>query len=301
MKKLNQVLFKINFLLAAAVFGLLALHSCNARADIKVMIIDTGISPHDRLKEYVQYPDSPALDPNEDYKDNHGHGTHIAGIVVYGNENKTYEISKLDPICKRVKIYSCRYYDIHAAEEVNVAKEIACIQRAIDEKMDIINFSGGGTKYFQKEYDVVKTFVNGGGWFIAAAGNEKSDLSKSPYYPASYGIGFKTMQKTTVDKMVNGKIITLPFVAMLDKFEILPRVVVVTAMDRFKFPHPLSNRHPAAVKEFGVDILSTLPNNQYGYMTGTSQATPAFLHHLLQYKCKKLEEQNVYNSNTRGP
>lgn len=77
---------------------------------------------------------------------------------------------------------------------------------------------------------------------MAAAGNEKSNSDLKPYYPADYG---------------------------------LPNIISVTAINPSKLVLPSSNYgvHTVDIAAPGYQILSLLPGNSYGYMTGTSQAT----------------------------
>ncbi|MGE3387239.1 MAG: S8 family serine peptidase, partial [Bdellovibrionales bacterium] len=78
--------------------------------------------------------------------------------------------------------------------------------------------------------------------FVAAAGNERSNSDVKAYYPADYD---------------------------------LTNVISVTAIDKRKTVLPTSNYGESSVDIAapGNDIYSTLPKGQYGYMTGTSQAT----------------------------
>jgi len=106
----------------------------------------------------------------------------------------------------------------------------------------IINYSGGGTEYSQEEHDAVQSAERKGILFVAAAGNEHSNSDENHYYPADYK---------------------------------LKNIISVTAIDPTTEVLSSSN--------FGIDtvdiaapgqaILSCLPNNTYGLMTGTSQAT----------------------------
>jgi len=119
--KLAKLLLKINYSLTAIVLILL-LFSYISRSDvsnlerspiktkisneIRVLELDTGIAPHKKLQNYVQY------DNSNDYEDTNGHGTHIAGIIIYGNQilnNKGEAV--FNPVCRNVKIFSCKYYN----------------------------------------------------------------------------------------------------------------------------------------------------------------------------------------------
>lgn len=101
-----------------------------------------------------------------DYQDFHGHGTHIAGII-------------LKDTCKQVELTSCKYYDLDNKPH----SPIECFKKALTKHYDIINFSSGGPGFDQLEYDTIKKIKS---IIVVAAGNENWDLSYSNYYPASY-------------------------------------------------------------------------------------------------------------------
>lgn len=284
-----NILFKINcFLLVVALALFFLAWSAKAEAkDIKVMVIDTGIGPHKYLNSYVQY------DGSSDYVDDVHHGTHVAGIIVFGNQNRYPRFSILDPICHKVKIYSCKYtrakgdLAFFSTDKDEVKREIECIKRATREGMDIINISAGGVEFSQAEYDAIKEFD---GMVVAAAGNGGKSLETNPFYPASYRIGVKVKKRVVVQKLLRGRFINVPVDIMVDKFKPLQNVIPVSSTYQNKVPFRQSNRSPAAVQENGVDIYSTFPDDGYGIYTGTSQAAPAFLHKFLQYACKRMEK-----------
>ena len=277
--KIAKILLKINYMLAAIACALaIALYACKSFAkDIKVMAIDTGIGKHHMLDGYVQY------DGTIDYKPELGHGTHVAGIIIYGNKAVNAVQLYKEAVCHNVKLYACNFYS-----ETQVSPALTpgvrmrnCVKKAIDEKMDIINISAGGEGFSQPEYDLIKEYTNHGGIVVAAAGNENKELKKHPFYPASYGVGYK----------IDGAI---------DAFEPIKGVYAVSSVnDKYEYADG-SNRDLQSIPEKGINIFSTLPNNRYGYMTGTSQAAPAFLHQILMYMCKHMEEKHGNSTNSNG-
>ena len=106
--------------------------------------------------------------------DTHGHGTNIAGVI------DRYALGTTRPYC----LVIVKYYDPAFMPDNNLKNEIDAIQYAINIKADVINFSGGGLDANPQENEVVKKYIDKGGVFIAAAGNERSDLEKRAYYPA---------------------------------------------------------------------------------------------------------------------
>ncbi len=237
--------------------------------DIIVAVIDTGIDiKHEDLQENLwKNPGETGLDKNgkdkatngidddgngyvddvygwnfvantADLTDNHGHGTHIAGIIgAQAGNNKG--ISGISP---DVSLMIIKYYDPKVANTDNLKNTINSINYAIKMGAQIINYSGGGTDYSQEEFDAVKKAEKNGILFVAAAGNERSNSDQFHYYPADY-------------KLTN--------------------IISVTALDPSKEVLPSSNFgiETVDIAAPGQNIISTLPGNAYGFMTGTSQAT----------------------------
>lgn len=220
--------------------------------DIWVMVIDTGIGRNSMLEPYVQYKNT------VEYQDDHGHGTHVAGIVAYGNRKLN------DPLCKRVKIFSCKYYYIKQPSKTEDFDR--CMYEAVDMKMDYVNISGGGLGFMIKEYHAFTKYNEIGGKVVVAAGNDYKDLAKWDYYPASYALGSNT-----------------------HKFKRIPNITVVMNENWDGTLYRNSNYTKDGVRRKGVNIYSTLPNNHLGYMTGTSMAAPAYLHEILQERCKEMQ------------
>lgn len=109
----------------------------------------------------------------EDYKDDHGHGTHIAGII-------------LKDTCPQVTLTSCKYMVNEKDLNQNFANSLNCFKKAITRHFDIINYSSGGNFFSQDEEDVLNQIHDTK--IVVAAGNLNQDLHVHPYYPASYHI-----------------------------------------------------------------------------------------------------------------
>jgi subtilisin family serine protease len=259
----------------------------------RVMEIDTGISQHHLLKPYVKY------DSSYNYQDSIGHGTHVAGIIVYGNQStisydrgtprKTMNVDS--PVCKQVKIFSCNYFD-GLGNSNNLNKIVNCVKRAIKDEIDVINFSGGGIDFSIEEYTALKNFLSTGGILVTAIGNERQTLEDHPYYPAGYSSnipGPLTYEIDTVhpnsEPEITRQLVTVPR---------LSGIFFVEATDLSGVPLPSSNKSINAIKEVGDDIISTLPNESMGSLTGSSMAAPAFLHKMLKYNCDLTYLRDVY-------
>jgi subtilisin family serine protease len=175
---------------------------------------------------------------NNDLTDDHGHGTHIAGIIGAEGGNGI-GISGVSP---KVSLMILKYYDAKGSDVNNLINTVKAIDYAVKMDCNIINYSGGGVAPSADEKAAIERAMKKGILFVAAAGNERSNSDVRKYYPADYG---------------------------------LPNILSVTAIDRFQNVLPSSNfgEQTVDVAAPGNDIISTLPNGQYGFMTGTSQAT----------------------------
>lgn len=169
--------------------------------------------------------------------DNHGHGTHIAGIIGAEGGNNF----GITGIASKVSLMVLKYYDPKSPGN-NLENTIRAFQYATKMNAQIINYSGGGTDYSQKEYEAIRKARSQGILFVAAAGNERSNSDQQRYYPANYD---------------------------------LDNIISVTAINPQLQVLPSSNYgvHTVHVAAPGEDIYSTLPGNTFGTLTGTSQAT----------------------------
>lgn len=175
---------------------------------------------------------------NNSLIDNHGHGTHIAGIIGAEADNKKGIIG----ISPEVSLMILKYYDPNVNGTDNLKNTIRAMQYAVKMGAHIINYSGGGTEFSHEEQDAVLMAEKKGILFVAAAGNEKSNSDQFHYYPADYK---------------------------------LKNIISVTAIDPTTEVLPSSNYgvETVDIAAPGYNILSSLPKNSYGLMTGTSQAT----------------------------
>src|SRR5262249_3127616 len=107
----------------------------------------------------------------------------------------------------------------------------------------VTNNSWGGGGFYQPLSDAIQASGNAGILFVAAAGNSASNNDTTPAYPGSYT---------------------------------LSNIISVAATDHNDKLTSFSNYGVTSVDLAapGVNIYSTLPGGQYGYLSGTSMATP---------------------------
>lgn len=175
---------------------------------------------------------------NNDLTDNHGHGTHVAGIIgaVGGNG---VGISGISP---KVSLMALKYFDPKSPGLNNLSNTVKAIEYAVKMNVNVINYSGGGVDPSPEEKRAIEKAQKAGILFVAAAGNERSNSDIKAYYPADYD---------------------------------LDNIISVTAIDKKKNVLPSSNYgvRTVDIAAPGNEIYSTFPNGKYGFLTGTSQAT----------------------------
>ncbi len=212
------------------------------KQDIVVAIVDTGIDfshPHLRNNIYVKNgsvnPQNFGMDFSTSSigttpKDDHGHGTHVSGIVK--------------SIFPEVKILALKYYNPKASGQANLESTMKAFEYAVDQGVDIINYSGGGPEPSAKELAILKKAERKGILVIVAAGNEKSDIDhkRNAYYPASYGLS-NIITVSAHNKMIN------------------------------KIRSSNWGSNSVDLSAPGKLIKSSIPSGKAGRMTGTSQAT----------------------------
>ncbi len=227
---------------------------------IIVAIIDTGVDyTHPDLKNNIwQNPNEiPGNGIDDDHNgfvddvmgwdfvdndpfpsDDHGHGTHVAGIIgaVRGNG------IGISGVCPNVSLMILKYYSPNSNGKENLENTIKSFRYAVQNGAHIINYSGGGAEFSKEERAAIEDARKKGIMVVAAAGNERQNADVHAYYPASYDL----------DNIISVAALT-PAKKLVDSSNYGIKRIDVAAP--------------------GQNIYSTLPKGQYGYMTGTSQAT----------------------------
>lgn len=169
------------------------------------------------------------------YNDDEGHGTHVAGII--GAENNGIGTVGVAP---EADIYSIKVLDQNGSGYDSYI--IAGIDWAITNKMDIINLSLGGDEGNSFLKDAVDKAVANGILVVAAAGNDggADPTGNTVDYPAKYANAIAVSS-------------------------------INSSLQRSSFS---SAGEEVDIAAPGSYILSTTNNGAYGYMSGTSMATP---------------------------
>lgn len=206
---------------------------------VKVAIIDTGCDEkHPMLSQNILHNSSGGfgwdfVTNTNKPKDQHGHGSHVAAIVT--------------SVAPKVSIICVKYYSETASGTENLNNTIKAINFAIEQKVDIINYSGGGSEFDKREHEAIKRAEKAGILFVAAAGNEANDIdnkkSGAQYFPGAY--------------------------------DDLDNILTVAATDIKNELVSSTNfgKKNVDVAAPGENIRSALHKGNFGMLTGSSQAT----------------------------
>ena len=179
-----------------------------------------------------------------DPQDDHGHGTHVAGIIAAQADNGIGGVGVAYNV-QIMPIKAAQYSGVLAVSDIAEG-----IQYAVAHGADVINMSFGGYARSQVEEDAL-TVAFGTSVLVAAAGNdgypnEGPCVPAHPMYPAAYNW-------------------------------VLGVMASASGGGRATFSNYDCVSHTTAEYELlapGVDVWSTLPNNQYAAWDGTSMAAP---------------------------
>ena len=172
-----------------------------------------------------------------------GHGTHVAGVIGAAGNNGV----GVSGVAQRVSIMVVRIFE-DAGAGAATRRIAEAVRYAADAGARVANASwqGGGSRNGDELHRAIAYAGRRGQLFVAAAGNHGRDTDSGSFnvFPAEYG---------------------------------LPNVLVVGASAAGGGLAAFSNYGAATVDVIapGARVLSTLPGNRYGALSGTSMAAPA--------------------------
>ena len=176
----------------------LGLSATTYTAPIKVAVIDTGSNNLSKLtlcdtghidftrkklvvKDNVSSVVYPTYTKEEllnlgqyDFRDRDGHGTNVSHLIEKNANSKKY--------CQIV----IKYWDRGNTDAVK--NTILAFKHAKSLNVDIINYSSGGVKYYEKEKRAVSDLLKKNIILVAAAGNSSQEMTRKQciFYPACY-------------------------------------------------------------------------------------------------------------------
>lgn len=167
----------------------------------------------------------------ETVQDFHGHGTHIFDLI-----SRYDECIRIIPFSYNVDLGFQKFFNTKDSF-------ISALEAAVQSEAQIINISGGGSGYFERELELIKKAEESGKIIVAAVGNEGKNVDKdeNKFYPGSY----KTKNMITVG-----------------------------AIDSSGNYYTKSNYGESVdIAALGKDVSAMWLNNQIASISGTSQAT----------------------------
>jgi len=177
---------------------------------------------------------------DNDPMDVDGHGTHVAGTIAATGNNS---LGVIGVAWNKAKIMPLRFLDDSGSGATSNA--ILAIDYATAKRVKVTNNSWGGLLPIPNKAleDAIKAAGEQGALFVAAAGNESRNTDLVPAYPASYD---------------------------------LPNIISVAATDHNDKLSYFSNygKNSVDLAAPGSEIYSTLPGGNYGFLSGTSMASP---------------------------
>ncbi|MDP4181267.1 MAG: S8 family serine peptidase [Bacillota bacterium] len=229
--------------------------SLNVKSEVLVGILDTGIDiKHKDLAKSIYVNATETINGYDDDKD--GYIDDINGWDFINSDNSVYDSSEEDDhgthiagviaanadsvgirgVTSGIKIVPLKFMNSGYGF---TSDAIEAIEYAKKIGVKIINCSWCDTHY---NYALEQEMKNSGILFVCSAGNDHKDLSLTPTFPACFN---------------------------------LPNIISVGAIDNQGSLAPFSNYGSLVdVAAPGVDIYSSIPENNYDYFDGTSMASP---------------------------
>ncbi|HAM35219.1 MAG TPA: hypothetical protein DEB40_01400 [Elusimicrobia bacterium] len=131
---------------------------------VKVCVIDTGIDyAHPDLEANIRGGWN-AIERNDDFMDDNGHGSHVAGVIAAVDDG-----SGVVGVAPQASIYGVKVLD--AAGGGNFDDVIAGMQWAVDNRMDVASMSLGTGRGNDSLKAAVEAMAKNGVVLVAAAGN----------------------------------------------------------------------------------------------------------------------------------
>ena len=177
------------------------------------------------------------INGDNDPMDDHSHGTHCAGTIGAVGNNGVGVVG----VNWEVSLVGLKVFTGGGSTTTEALTE--AIQYATTIGVDLTSNSWGGGA----ESEVLRTAIEdadkAGILFVAAAGNSSSDNDRFPHYPSSYDVD---------------------------------NIIAVASTDTNDQLSSFSSygKESVDVAAPGTQIYSTIPNDGYGYKSGTSMATP---------------------------
>jgi subtilisin family serine protease len=205
---------------------------------VKVGLVDTGSTPsHPNLKDNITTGAAPAGESAPDGPIFGWNFVNDSAGAIDDNGHGTH-CSGTIGVSPVVSILPVKFLDDQGSG--SSADGINAINYAVANGVQILSLSWGGPGESDLLNEAIQNAINAGVLVVAAAGNDSTSNDTTPSYPASY-----------------------------------PGVISVASSDENDALSDFSNYGSSVtIAAPGSDIYSTLPDDQFGILSGTSMATP---------------------------
>ncbi|WP_458796764.1 S8 family peptidase [Terribacillus saccharophilus] len=238
---------------------------------VKIAVIDSGIYPHEDLKIAGGYS---AVSYTSSYKDDEGHGTHVAGII--GAKHNRYGTDGVAP--------DAQLYAVKALDNVgqgNLSDLLEGIDWAISNNMNIINMSMGTAYKSMALQDAVDKAYRNGILLVAASGNEGAGRPLD--YPAAFdkviavsasdsqnNIASFSSVGSKVELSAPGADITSTYLGtyyamMSGTSQATPHVTAMLALLKQQYPNETNDQLRTRLQRYSKDLGQKGRDSLFGY------------------------------------
>lgn len=229
----------------------------NRGESVVVAVMDSGVDvDHEDLDGRIELGGYNFGENNSFVNDYQGHGTAVSGVI--GAEINNEEGIAGVTGASNITILPLKIEDDLGRMYVSYA--IKAIEYAIEKKVDILNISSGSAQYSDAYNNVLQKAIDNGITIIASAGNY-GHKENPIYYPASYD-----------------------------------RIISVGAINKYdEVPYFSEHNQYIDVVAPGENIMTTIPNNRYIAVSGTSFSAPfvSAVAAMLKSLDKRLEPDDI--------
>jgi serine protease len=157
-------------------------YATDAGADgegVSVGVLDTGIGPHPDLEVAGGYN---FVAGSEDYADDVGHGTHVAGTIA-----AVHNGMGLVGVAPKVQLYALKV--LNSQGSGRTSDIVAGLEWAVGHHLQVLNMSFGASRGSQTEQRAIEAAAQAGIVMVAAAGNDGGAVGYPAAYPQVIAVG----------------------------------------------------------------------------------------------------------------
>jgi hypothetical protein len=161
-------------------------------SSVVVAVVDTGVAYGHPDLQGLYVPGYDFVNNDADPRDDHGHGTAVAGVIAARTQNHEGQAG----MCWRCSVMPVKVLDGNGSGPTSTIA--AGIVWAVNHGARVINLSLGGAGTTQALHDAVVFAASKGVVVVAAAGNSGSSTK---FYPAAYADALSVAATTSSDNL----------------------------------------------------------------------------------------------------